>query len=157
MKLELSSPAFGHGEKIPMRYTGDGEDVSPPLAWSNLPPEAAELALICDDPDAPRPQPWVHWVIYGLSPKLTGLPEGIPATPEIKQPVQASQGENSWGKSGYGGPYPPKGHGTHHYHFTLYALKKPLGLSPGKSKEQLLQAIAGSELARTTLTGIYER
>ena len=160
MAFKLSSSAFANNEKIPLRYSRDGEDLSPPLAWEGLPEGTLELALICDDPDAPTPAPWVHWIIYGLRPELKALPEGIPVLKEISDPLKARQGENSWGKEGYGGPAPPRGHGPHHYHFTLYALSKRLALPPKPDKvdkDRLLKAIQGAVIAKTTLTGIYER
>lgn len=157
MNFKLSSTAFTNDEKIPRRYSRDGEDISPPLAWEGIPEGSAELALICDDPDAPTPKPFVHWVIYGLSPDLKSLPEAIPTEKELAEPIRARQGENSWGKAGYGGPAPPRGHGIHHYHFTLYALKNRLDLPPGVDKDKLLKAMNGAVLAKTTLTGLYER
>lgn len=157
MDMKLTSVAFGDNEKIPLRYSGDGEDISPPLTWNGLPQGVAELALVCDDPNAPTPKPWVHWVIYGLDPGLTGLPEAIPTDKELLKPVKARQGTNSWGRIGYGGPAPPHGHGVHHYHFTLYALGKRLDLKAGLDKESLLGAIKGVVVAQTTLTGTYQR
>lgn len=157
MTFTISSAAFANDEKIPLRYSRDGEDVSPPLLWDGLPEGTAELALICDDPDAPTPEPFVHWVIYGMSPDLKGLPEGVPADPELATPARARQGENSWGKTGYGGPAPPRRHGVHHYHFTLYALSKRLNLPPGVDKARLLTAMTGAILAQITLIGAYER
>ena len=156
MSLTLTSPAFTPSEKIPLRYSGEGEDVSPPLAWNRLPPGTAQLALICDDPDA-GPTPWVHWLIYGLSPQLTELPEGIPASPETAKPVACQQGKNSWGGVGWRGPYPPKGGGMHHYHFTLYALSRPIETQPGLEKPALLRAMQGAIVGQATLTGLYER
>jgi hypothetical protein len=157
MSLSLTSSAFAAGEKVPLRYTGDGEDVSPPLVWIGLPLATAELALVCDDPDAPTPEPWVHWIIYGLNPALTGLPEAVPAAGGATKPFAYRQGKNSWGKIGYGGPYPPKGHGVHHYRFTLYALDKPLETDTGLDRPGLLRAMQGAILSQATLTGTYER
>ena len=99
MGMTIQSTAFGHGGPIPKKYTGDGADVSPPLAWSQVPAGAQELALICDDPDAPTPEPWVHWVIYQLSPDVTGLPEGVPTATRIDKPLVALQGRSSWQSS----------------------------------------------------------
>jgi Raf kinase inhibitor-like YbhB/YbcL family protein len=157
MSFTLTSSAFAANEKIPLRYSGDGEDISPPLAWDGVPSGTQELALICDDPDAPGAQPWVHWVIYGLEPQLRALPEGLPASAETKKPFAGLQGKNSWGKLGYGGPYPPKAGGVHHYRFTLYMLSKLLGAKPGLDKAGLLGAMQGLILAQTALTGLYER
>ena len=110
MAIQLTSSAFRPGGAVPRPYTGDGVDRSPPLAWSGLPPGTKELALICDDPDAPQPEPWVHWVIYKIPATVTGLPEGVAASDKPAAPAGALQGPNSFRKTGYGGPAPPKGH-----------------------------------------------
>lgn len=157
MSFTISSSAFANNERIPLRYSRDGEDVSPPLLWDDLPAGTAELALICDDPDAPTADPFVHWVLYGLHPDAKGLPEAIPSESEVSDPVHARQGENSWGKTGYDGPAPPRGHGLHHYHFTLYALAKRLGLPPGLDKPRLIKAMEGAILGKATVTGTYLR
>lgn len=157
MTFTISSDAFANDAKIPLRYSRDGENVSPPLLWDSLPEETAELALVCDDPDAPTPEPFVHWVIYGMNPDLKGLPEGVPAEPELSSPVRAKQGENSWGRSGYDGPAPPRRHGVHHYHFTLYALSRRLEAPAGLDKARLLQAMEGAVLGKAIVTGTYER
>lgn len=157
MKMVIESKAFAHNQTIPRRYTGDGEDVSPPLSWSSPPPETKELALVCDDPDAPSAEPWVHWVIYKIPVDATGLPEGVPRTPRLSSPAGALQGNNSWGTSGYRGPSPPKGHGLHHYHFKLYALSAPLDLEPSVDKAELLAAMSKRVLAEGELVGTYQR
>jgi Raf kinase inhibitor-like YbhB/YbcL family protein len=146
--LALSSSAFEPGARIPKRHTGEGADVSPPLAWTSLPSGTRELALICDDPDAPRPKPWVHWVLYGLPTLLGGLKEGEAAGVE---------GSNDFGKVGYGGPMPPRGHGVHRYFFRLYALSAKLDSSPGWTKERLLAEMEGRILETAELIGTYER
>src|SRR5215831_12873479 len=155
MSLILRSPAFAEGQPIPRRYTGDGEDLSPPLSWSGLPPRAMELALIVDDPDAPTSEPWVHWVIYMLPADEQGLVEGIPPLARPESPARCVQGKNSWGSLGYRGPAPPKGHGTHHYIFRLFALKDALDLPDGLDKGALLAAIQGHILTEAGLTGTY--
>ncbi len=99
MAIEVSSPAFKSGGLIPTKHTGEGEDVSPALNWSGLPEGTREIALICDDPDAPRPEPWVHWVLYKIPAVCTGLPEG--GTEGVLE------GRNDFGRAGYGGPMPP--------------------------------------------------
>jgi len=157
MSIKMESTAFAAGAAIPRKYTGDGQDVSPPLKWSGLPDGVKELALICDDPDAPTPQPWVHWVIYGIPPTATGLPENVSKTAEPREVPGARHGRNSWGKTGYGGPAPPKGHGTHHYHFKLYALDAPLKAAAGLDKDALLKAMKGRVLAQGELLGTYQR
>ena len=159
MAIQVTSTAFGEGATIPARYTGEGEDVSPPLAWSGLPEGTKELALICDDPDAPTPQPWVHWVIYKIPVSMTGLPEGIERRARLKQPAGVLQGRNSWPSQnvGYRGPMPPPGHGTHRYYFRLYALEAKLVVSPGVDKRGLLGEIEGHVLEEGRLMGTYQR
>jgi len=159
VEMAIKSKAFSDGQEIPRKYTGDGQDVSPPLAWSDLPAGTKELALICDDPDAPTPQPWVHWVIYKIPADAMGLAEGIPQQEKLTQPAGVLQGKNSWpsGNIGYRGPAPPKGHGVHHYHFKLYALDAPLNAPPGLDKEKLIKAMQGHILAQTELLGTYKR
>jgi Raf kinase inhibitor-like YbhB/YbcL family protein len=157
MTIALSTPAFKTGESIPKEYTGEGKDISPPLKWSNVPQDAKELALICDDPDAPVAEPWVHWVIYNIPAANTELPEGVASDEKLNNPAGAAQGVNDFSKSGYRGPMPPPGHGTHHYHFKLYALDKPLKLESGLKKKQLLAAMKGHIVAQGELIGTYER
>ena len=160
MTIELTSTAFGQGKPIPAKYTGEGDDVSPPLSWSKLPEGTEELALICDDPDAPTDEPWVHWVIYKIPATVNGLVENIPADAELKQPTGAMQGKNSWTSGeliGYRGPMPPPGHGTHHYFFRLYALDAKLSVAPGLTKNQLLDEMRGHVIGQGELMGTYER
>jgi len=157
MTLRIESPAFKANQPIPKRYTGDGDDVSPPLTFSDLPENTRELALIVDDPDAPTPQPWVHWVIYKIPAGVTSLPEGVKTDAKPAVPAGSLQGENSWGTIGYRGPAPPKGHGVHHYHFKLYALDRELSVKAGLDKEGLLKAMQGHILAEGELVGTYQR
>ncbi|HID21096.1 MAG TPA: YbhB/YbcL family Raf kinase inhibitor-like protein [Planctomycetaceae bacterium] len=160
MTISLTSTAFAEGQPIPRKYTGDGQDVSPPLAWTHVPEETKELVLICDDPDAPTSEPWVHWVIYKIPPSVTSLPEGIPRREKLEEPAGALQGKNSWPSGptiGYRGPAPPPGHGTHHYHFKLYALDCTLDVPPGADKNTLLKAMEGHVIGRGELVGTYER
>lgn len=152
MGFALTSPAFDHDERIPAKYTCDGEDISPPLAW-HAPPEGTQsFALIVDDPDAPVGT-WVHWVIYNIPADVRDLPERVPQ--EAKLPEAGLQGENGWSKVGYGGPCPPGG--THRYVFNLYALDTILDLEPGANKKQLLRTMEGHVLAETELIGQYSR
>ena len=146
--MELKSSAFAHQSPIPRKYTREGKDVSPPLEWRDVPEGAQAFALICDDPDAPRPKPWVHWVLAGIPAAARALPEGA---------AQGVEGQNDFGESGYGGPMPPPGHGTHHYHFKLYALDQVVNVQPGVTKEQLEQAMSGHILGEAELLGTYER
>ncbi len=157
----LESPAFPMNGDIPVRYTGEGADLSPPLSWSGVPSASVSLAIICEDPDAPkRPgldHPFTHWVIYGIPVTVSELPEGLPKERMIDQPVQALQGVNSFGMIGYGGPRPPIGAGPHRYIFTLYALMREIDLPPGAEKKDLLNAMKDKILATAELTGLYER
>lgn len=157
MQIQIESDAFGANGPIPKKHSGEGEDVSPALRWATPPAEAKQLALIVDDPDAPGPQPWVHWVIYNIRPDGPGLSEGIPAQERPPEPAGAAQGQNSWGAIGYGGPMPPPGSGPHHYHFRLYALDVEPTLEPGLTKDKLLQAVSEHVLATGELVGTYQR
>lgn len=157
MGLVLSSEAFDPGSAIPRRFTADGQDVSPPLAWSGAPGGTVSLALIMDDPDAPTPAPWVHWVLFGLSPDLMSLREGVSPKARLESPAGAHQGLNSWHSIGYRGPAPPKGHGVHRYHFRLFALDEAPTPGPSLDKGALLRAMQGHVLAQTELVGTYSR
>ncbi len=150
--LRLESAAFQNGRPIPSVYAADGRNVSPPLSWSGVPPETKSLALICEDPDAPRGI-WVHWVLYDLPPSVTSLPEGIPAQETLAG--GGTHGKNDFGRPGYGGPAPPSG--KHRYFFRLYALGRDLSLSAGATRKQLLGAMEGHVLARGELMGTYSR
>jgi Raf kinase inhibitor-like YbhB/YbcL family protein len=151
--LQLTSSAFGEGQTIPAKYTADGENLSPPLAWSDPPAGTASYALICDDPDAPRGT-WVHWVIFNLPDDLRELKEGVPTLGTL--PNGARQGKNDFGNIGYGGPAPPPGK-PHRYFFKLYAVDTQLGLPAGATKEQVLTAIKSHVLAEGRLMGKYQR
>jgi Raf kinase inhibitor-like YbhB/YbcL family protein len=158
MSITIRSTAFHEGDAIPVPHTADGEDRSPPLTWTTPPKGTKELALIVDDPDAPTPEPWVHWIVTRIPGAANGLPGGFhEATTPEGAPSGLVQGVNSWGTTGYRGPEPPKGHGVHHYHFKLYALDGPLDLPAGVDKATLLEAMSGRILARNELVGTYER
>ncbi len=152
MLFELTSPRFARGEPIPRKYTCDGENISPPLRWSDLPQGTQSLALIADDPDAPIGT-WVHWVLYNLPAETRGLPEAIP--PDADLPDGSQHGRNSWRRLGYGGPCPPRG--PHRYFFNLYALDTVLDLVASASKKQLLRAMERHVLAQAELMGVYAR
>lgn len=157
MTIVVRSSGFENGAVIPMQYTQDGSNVSPPLRWSDIPETAEELAVIADDPDAPTAEPWVHWVMYGISATVQGLPQGIEKGPKPRGVTGAMQGINTNGTIGYDGPAPPPGHGPHTYHFKVYALDTELDVDPGLSKNALLASMEGHILAQGELTGIYER
>lgn len=156
MALTLSSTAFAAGANIPAKYTCDGANVSPPLAWTGVPPGAKSLALIVDDPDAPDPAApqttWVHWVIYDLPPDTAGLPEGVGAG---QLPAAARMGSNDWKKPAYGGPCPPIG--RHRYVHKLYALDVMLPDLGHTNKAALEHAMRGHVLEQVELVGTYQR
>jgi Raf kinase inhibitor-like YbhB/YbcL family protein len=143
----LESSAFENAQAIPSRHTCEGEDLSPPLRWSNAPDGTRSLALVVDDPDAPGGV-FTHWIAWALDPGAAGLDEGEAAPHE---------GQNDFGTSGYRGPCPPPGHGRHRYVFRLYALDTEPGLAAGAAKAELEEAIAGHVLTTAELVGTYER
>ena len=154
--LSLTSSAFAAGQAIPKKYTCEGGDLSPPLAWSGVPANAKSLALIVDDPDAPDPKApqrvWVHWVVYNLAPATTALAEGASGE---NVPVGAVEGTNDWGRSGYGGPCPPIG--RHRYFFKLYALDAMLPAGKPLTKHELEAAMQGHIVAQAELMGTYQK
>lgn len=145
--LKISSTAFGHHEKIPVKYTCDGADVNPPLLIEGVPEAAKSLALIMDDPDAPRGT-WVHWLVWNIDPKAKEIAEAT-------VPSGASLGMNDFRRLAYGGPCPPSG--THRYFFKLYALDTVLGLRQGATKAELEKAMQGHVIAQAELIGLYSR
>jgi Raf kinase inhibitor-like YbhB/YbcL family protein len=153
MALELTSTALQEGEPIPQQYTADGRNISPPLKWRDPPAGTRSLALVCEDPDAPRGT-FTHWVIFNMPAETRELSEGVPA--EATLPNGAAQGINDFRKVGYGGPSPPPGK-PHRYFFQLYALDRPLDLQPGATKAQLLAAAKGHVLGEAHFMGTYAR
>ncbi|HKJ30878.1 MAG TPA: YbhB/YbcL family Raf kinase inhibitor-like protein [Balneolales bacterium] len=152
MSIKLTSSAFKEGEKIPVQYTCDGKNISPPLQWSDVPDKAKSLALLVEDPDAPG-QTWIHWVLYNIPPNVTQLSEHTSSGEQLKN--GAINGTSSFKKLGYGGPCPPSG--THRYFFKIYALDTVLNLKPGATKPQLIDAMKGHILAEGQLMGRYAR
>ena len=148
--MKLHSPVFKNMQAIPAIFTCDGENISPPLDWDNVPAEAASLALILEDPDAPSGV-FTHWIIFNIPAKMQGLDREVPEGGHYGD--QACQGMNDFSNMGYGGPCPPQG--EHRYIFTLYALDTVLDLEEGMTKENLLQAMEGHILAQAELTGLY--
>lgn len=153
MSISITSPEFNKGEKIPPRFTGDGDNISPRLEWSNIPENTRSLALIMDDPDAPGGT-FVHWIIFNIPADSPGLPEAVASEPQL--PDGSIQGRNSASGIGYYGPYPPAG-SRHRYYFSLYALDEKLDLKAMASKEQLVKAMEGHILDQGRLFGIYQR
>ena len=154
--LKLESPAFSQGEAIPRRYSQEGENISPELHWDAAPEGTQELVLLCEDPDAPFPEPFLHWMAFGIPAQVAELPAGVPAMPKAGFGMMR-QGKNSAKTDGYTGPMPPVGHGVHHYHFQLFALDRKLAFGPAPNREELAQAMAGHVLAQGELVGTYER
>jgi len=146
--MKLTSTAFSEGGMIPKQYAYKDKNLSPPLAWSDVPPGTKSFALICDDPDAPRKDPWVHWVIFNIPADRRELPEGVKA-----EKIGAKQGTNDYKEIGYGGPAPPSG--THRYYFKLYALDTMLDLKEGATKQELEAAMNGHVLAKAELMGKF--
>ena len=154
MPMTLQSPAFEPGSRIPDLYTCQGDDISPPIAWSGVPAEARSLVLLCDDPDAPAGT-WHHWALYDLSPTTSVLPERYPTAATLGTARQAT---NDFRRSGYGGPCPPPGHGVHHYHFKLLALRiDKLPLRAAARCADVAAAAQPHAVASAELIGTYSR
>jgi Raf kinase inhibitor-like YbhB/YbcL family protein len=153
-KMTIASAAFEEGKEIPAKYTCEGEDTPPPLSWAGVPKNAASLALIVDDPDAPDPRApkmtWVHWVLYNIPPSEPGLTEGA-----RELPAGAKSGSNDWKRTSYGGPCPPVG--RHRYFHKLYALDIVLPELGAATKSDLLRAMEGHVVAEATLMGTYQK
>jgi len=156
MSFSIRTDAFSEKSAIPLEYSCDGNDLSPALFWDNHPPERTKsFALIVTDPDAPMGS-FTHWVAYDIPASAKGLGKAVPTTAELKNGTK--QGMNDFGKIGYKGPCPPKGHGKHRYFFTLKALDvKTLGLSAGSNKKDVEKATKGHVLAEAVVMGTYER
>jgi len=153
MSIQIICAAFKEGETIPVKYTCDGENVSPALNWSGAPENTKSFALICDDPDAPG-RTWIHWVVYNIPATMTSLPEAVSMKKTVLNNI--IQGTTSFRKIGYGGPCPPRG-SAHRYFFKIYALDTELNLKAGASENELLKAMEGHILAKGQLMGRYSR
>jgi len=149
--LSVTSPSFGSGMRIPPRHAGS-EGVSPKLSWSGVPPETKQLAVLCEDPDAPTAAPFVHWLAYGIEPTTKTLDEDAPRRPVTRG---FKQGRNSAGGDGFTGPKPPPGDPPHQYHFEVFALDTPIDLAPGADRDSLVRAMSGHVLASGVLVGIF--
>jgi len=151
-EMRLTSSAFETGGEIPSKHTGEGEDVSPPLAWSDPPEGTQSFALVCHDPDAPLVKPgtygFVHWVLYGILGSARELKEGV---------ADYTRGRNDFDAEGYGGPMPPEGHGRHHYFFFVLALDAAPELPAGLTLWELLERIEPHVIGMNRLVGTYER
>ncbi len=153
MAIRLTSSAFGHGDSIPADYTCEGQNMSPPLAWSMVPAETQSIALIADDPDAPGGT-WTHWVIFNIPPDTKGLNYNLPNSDTL--PNGVLQGINDFRTIGYGGPCPPRGK-PHRYFFKLYALDTLLALKSEAIRQDLEDAIHGHVLDEGLLMATFAR
>ena len=160
--ITVSSTAFQDGDVVPRQYTPDGRNDSPPLSWSAVPARTKELAVICEDPDAGNPPPFVHWVVYKIPATAKGLPGALPIDPAAKMPADitgAVQGTSGFRRAIYRGPAPPVGK-PHHYHFVVYALDTPIAITPGQiplTRAELLDAMKGHVIGQGELVATYER
>ncbi|MFJ9815545.1 YbhB/YbcL family Raf kinase inhibitor-like protein [Streptomyces sp. NPDC101151] len=148
-RLTVMSPAYADGGTIPRRYTCEGENVSPPLAVTGVPPQASSLAFLLQDPDAPRGT-FTHWLVWDIDPHAGHLTAG-------EHPRGAAEGRNDFGRTGYGGPCPPRGDSPHRYVLTVYATDRRPDLTADATRADLLHALSGHTLATGTLTGRYGR
>jgi Raf kinase inhibitor-like YbhB/YbcL family protein len=146
--IEITSSAFTDGGSLPVTFTADGAGIAPPITWSNMPDGARSLVLIAEDPDAPMPNPFVHWLVYGL-PVTTG---SITTSPD-----GGREGKNTLLKNGYAPASPPRGHGLHHYHFQIFALDTVLELGEGAGRNALLDAMRNHVIAWGEIVATYER
>ena len=151
--MQLTSTAFANGSAIPKQYTGEGDDISPQLSWTDAPKGTQAFAIVCHDPDAPLVSAkgtygFVHWTLYNIPGSVSELPEGGQAY---------TAGKNDFGNTGYGGPMPPDGHGSHHYFFWVLALDKDVQLAPGLSLWELLANIEPHVIGMNRLVGTYQR
>lgn len=157
MPITLLSNSFGNEDFLPVEFTFQGRSINPHLKWSNLPAGTQEIAIICEDPDAPSPSPIVHWIIYGIDPRDHEIPAGLPKHSELTSPIQAKQGLNSFFISGYIGPNPNFWHGPHRYIFRIFALDKKLDLEPNIGRSAFLKSIQGHILEESKIIALYEK
>lgn len=155
-RIDVRSSSLDPSGGIPPKHAKNGENISPALEWSGVPARARSLVITVDDPDAPGPSPFTHWLLYGLPAAETRLREGIPRSDGRGLPAGAAQGRNSFRTEGYAGPAPPAGQ-THHYRFIVTALDASLDLKPGADRGEVEKAMAGHVLARGELVGTYGR
>jgi len=155
--IELSSPAFANGARLPERFTADGTGVSPPLLWGEVPAATRSLVLIVEDPDAPAPRPLVHAIVAGISPEIRQLAEGTIVPDGAGDPISGDVGRNSYFVQGWLPPDPPRGHGEHDYAFQLFALSAELDLAANPGRGALVAAMAGKVIGLGLLIGSYSR
>ena len=158
MKLDVSSPVFGNGEKIPAAHSAYDQNFSPALRWSGAPDGTKSFVLMMEDPDAKvTPLPVLHWIAWNIPGSTFALPEGIPASEGVTDPKDMRQGPNYSGKPGYAGPKPPAGDAPHRYFFQVYALDRLLDLPLNAGRDQLLKAVEGHVVAKGSFHGTFVR
>ena len=161
-KIVVSSATIKEGEPVPRQHTPDGPNDSPALTWSGVPPTAKEIVVVCEDPDAGNPPPFVHWVVYKIPATAKGLPEAMPLDPTAALPADLAgtiQGTNGFRRAIYRGPAPPPGK-VHHYHFVVSALDTQVATRPGQvplTRAELLDAMKGHIVGQGELVATYER
>lgn len=151
--FSITSPHFSNNGSLPKKYSCEGDNVNPDLHWGPTPAGTKSYLLIVDDPDAPTPQPWVHWILFNIPADVTELQERV----DVASLQGAQQGKTSGNKLTYEGACPPRGHGTHHYHFKIYALDTMLALQNGANRPAVEQAMKGHVLAQAEIVATYER
>lgn len=154
--MRLFSEALHDEEPIPLAYTKDGDNISPPLAWSDLPAGTKELALLFESITPATKEPFAQWLLYGIPPDRSGVPEGLKHKRDPEDPAEARHGRNDLGNLGYDGPQGSVGR-THRYRLRLLALDRPLDAGPGLDRAGLLEAASGHVLDEAALTVTYER
>ncbi len=151
--FRLTSPAFDHDDELPLEFTADGDDASPPLEWTEPPEGTKELVIVCEDPDA-EAGVFTHWIVYGIPPTAGSLPRGLPRDVVVNEPVELVQGLNEFDEAGYSGPTAAEERGPHRYFFRLFALDIELDLPPGVTRPELRKAAKEHMLATAELVGI---
>jgi Raf kinase inhibitor-like YbhB/YbcL family protein len=156
--IRVTSPAFGPGQDMPVRYTQDGASLSPPLRWAGLPEGTRSLVLLIEDPDMPLPMPFVHGLFYDIRPEMEGLSESaLPLRLSGPSPEGFFAGRNGFGRAGWTAPTPPPGHGPHHYAFEIFALDNTPRFDWPPGKTYVLRTVRPNMVGRGMLFGVYER
>ena len=154
-RITVESSTFADG-RLPDANSDYGDGISPELRWTGSPVGTRAVVLVAEDPDAPRPTPFIHWLLYNLPGQISQLPAAIPPDARLPQFKGAAQGRASNGTIGYFGPHPPKDDGPHHYHFEVFCLDSPLNLGPGASRDDVMKAMVGHVLAKGEVVGVFE-
>ncbi|MFC4449010.1 YbhB/YbcL family Raf kinase inhibitor-like protein [Halorussus aquaticus] len=152
----IRTPAFTHGESVPEKYTCEGEDVSPELTLADVPDDAASLAVVVDDPDAPAGT-FTHWLLWNLPPDTVEIPEDVPRREAVSELGDARQGENDFGDVGYRGPCPPEGDDPHEYRFTLHVLDEELNVDAGVPRPEVQDELDAKSIDSDRFTGTFSR